>query len=66
MFHAGELIEPIKIPVSKEVFPDNQHLAFFAFEMGLTHVPIVVFGGGEAKQALESQYKENVKKIRTE
>lgn len=66
MFHAGELIEPIRISVRKEAYIYSYHLAIFAFEMGLTHVPILVSGERGAKQALESQYKEKVKKIRRE
>jgi hypothetical protein len=65
MFHAGEFLEPIKINLRKEIL-NHQHLAIFAYEIGLSHVPVIVIGEYKAKLELESQYKEKVKKIKRE
>ncbi|MCZ2260649.1 hypothetical protein [Sporosarcina sp. G11-34] len=62
MFHKGELLEPIPLTVDKRVIR-FVHLAIFSFEMGLTHVPVIISGEFTAKRILEKTYKEQVKTI---
>lgn len=58
-FHAGESLDFIEIGSDMQVL-DNYVLVQLAYELGLTHVPAMVFGGDERKINLEKQYKDGV------
>lgn len=62
IFHNGKPLEPIPLTVDKRVL-DFLHLAIFSFEIGLTHVPVIIIGEFKAKRILEKKYKEEVKTI---
>jgi hypothetical protein len=59
-FHAGEHLDIIRITPHKEIVY-NDYLAQLAYELGLSHVPVIVIGDSEQKKAIEEQYKDKVK-----
>ena len=59
-FHAGEPLDIIRITPQKEIIK-NDYLAQLAYELGMSHVPVVVIGHSDEKKAVENQYKDKVK-----
>lgn len=58
-FHDGEPLSFVKINSSREVL-NNYVLVRLAYELSLSHVPVMVFGEYEEKRNLEKQYKDGV------
>lgn len=58
-FHSGEALDFIKINSKKEVL-NNYVLIQLALELGLSHVPVMIFGNYKEKQVLEKHYRNGI------
>lgn len=64
-FHGGDLLDPVRVMEDNYIL-NNRHLAWLAYDIGLTHLPVMIRRTVDEDIKLESRYKDYVQIIEEE